>query len=76
MYSTADDWFLKKTKITLHVMPYGAWDTRGFLPWLRTPPAPPSPNGLWPFTEASPAPAATDEVLTHPSSIQYEGSPS
>lgn len=60
----------------LHVMPYGAWNTRASLPWLRTPSVPPSLNGLWPNTEASPAPAATDKVPTQPSSIQNEGSPS
>lgn len=60
----------------LDVMPYGAWDTRTSLPWLRTPPAPPSPSGLWPYTKAFPAPAATDKVPTHPSSTQNEDAPS
>lgn len=75
MYSTADDWFLKKTKITLHVMPYGAWDTRGFLPWLRTPPAPPSPNGLWPFTEASPALQPLMKCLPTPQASRMKAPP-
>lgn len=59
----------------LHVMPYGAQDTWASLPWLRTPPAPPSPSGLWPYTKTSPAPAATDEVLTTPQASRMQATP-